>query len=219
MDVSFVVPARNEEGFVGEALESIAAAAGETDAVCEVIVADGGSEDATREVARENGARVVNEGGNSIAEGRNLGAEAADGDWLAFIDADTRVEPAYVDEMLGFVRENDLVAATSRCRVTGSWRGKPMQATVNRVFPRLDRPILPGFNSFVRRESFESVGGYPDVPNEDTAFSLVVAREGETGYVDEVLVETSGRRFADSGLSGTLYHYLRLDWRRYRADY
>ena len=218
VDVTFVVPARNEEGYVGETLDSIADAMEQTDAACEVIVADGDSDDETVKVAREHGARVVQEGGESIANGRNVGAETANGDWLAFVDADTRVESGYVDEMLGYVRKNNLVAASSLCRVTG-WRGKPMQATVNRVFPRLDTPVLPGFNTFVRRDAFEACGGYPDVPNEDTAFSSVVGREGGTGYADEVLVETSGRRFAESGLSGAVYHYLSLDRRRLRADY
>lgn len=218
--MSFVVPARNEEGYVGETLESIRDAADETDAACEVevIVADGNSDDATVEIARECGAGVVQEGGESIANGRNVGAETARGDWLAFVDADTCVEPEYVGDMLGYVRENELVAASSLCHVTGL-RSKPMQATVNRVFPRLDTPILPGFNTFVRRDSFKACGGYPDVPNEDTAFSSVIAREGETGYADEVLVETSGRRFAETGLSGAVYHYLSLDTRRWRADY
>jgi len=51
--------------------------------------------------------------------------------------------------MLAFVRDQDLAAASSRCRVVGSYRGKAKQAVVNRAFPRLTRPILPGFNFFV----------------------------------------------------------------------
>ena len=90
--------------------------------------------------------------------------------------------------------------------------------TINHVFPRLGAPVLPGFNTLVGRAAFEDVGGFPDVPNEDTAFSRRLGRRTPTGYCPAVLVETSGRRVADAGLSGTLYHYLRLDWRRLRTS-
>jgi hypothetical protein len=121
--------------------------------------------------------------------------------------------------MLGFVAEHDLDAATSRCRVVGCRRAKVVQGTINRLFPRLDRPVLPGFNLFIEREAYVETGGFPDVPNEDTAFSRDLARTHRTGYCPAVLVETSGRRVESSGLTGTLAHYLALDWRRIRADH
>lgn len=214
--VSFVVPARDEAVPLGAALSSIAAQRGDPDR--EVVVADGDSTDGTVEVAREHGATVVEEKGNSIANGRNRGAAAADGEWLAFVDADTTLAPEYLETMLAFVDREGLAAASSRCRITGPRRAKPMEWTINHVFPLLEAPVLPGFNTFVRRNAFESVGGFPDVPNEDTAFSRRLGRDAPTGYCPEVLVETSGRRIADAGLTGTLYHYLRLDYGRLRAS-
>ena len=86
------------------------------------------------------------------------------------------------------------------------------------MFPRLARPVLPGFNCLVRRNAYFEAGGFPDVPNEDTAFSRELGRTAETGYHPDVLAMTSGRRIAESGLTGTLYHCLRLDWGRLRAD-
>jgi hypothetical protein len=83
----------------------------------------------------------------------------------------------------------------------------------------IDRPTLPGFNFFVEREAYFEVGGFPGVPNEDTAFSRRLATEHPVGYCETVLVETSARRFVRQGLSGGLAHYLRLDWQRLRADY
>lgn len=44
-------------------------------------------------------------------------------------------------------------------------------------------------------------------------------REYDTAYCPDVLVATSARRIAESGLTGTLYHYLKLDWRRIAANY
>jgi glycosyltransferase involved in cell wall biosynthesis len=214
-EVSFVVPTLNEAEYLPATLDSIAAL--ETDRDYEVVVADGDSTDGTREIARKAGARVLNcgrDGDSSIAAGRNAGAAAADGEWLAFVDADTTVHEDYLDELHDFVEREGLAAASSRCRVTESVRGTAMQVVVNRVFPQLRRPVLPGFNTFVRRSAFDAVGGYPDVGNEDTAFSRRLGREFDTGYCPNVLVDTSGRRFASQGLSGTALHYLALDVRR-----
>ncbi|WP_254840380.1 glycosyltransferase [Natronomonas marina] len=215
--VSFVVPARNEAGYLDAALSSIESQ--ETDRRYEVVVADGGSTDGTADVARDHGATVVREGGHSIASGRNRGAEVAAGEWLAFVDADTTVAPEYLERMLSFVDREGLTAATSNCRITGPRRAKLVEWTINHAFPRLSVPILPGFNTFVRRDAFESVGGFPEVPNEDTAFSRTIGRSEPTGYCPATLVESSGRRVAESGLSGTLYHYLRLDVGRLRRGH
>lgn len=216
-DVSFVIPARNEADYIRGTLSSLAAL--DTDYAYEVIVVDGDSSDETTSIAREYGATVRQEGGSSIADARNLGAECATGEWLAFIDADTRVRATYLTELLGFAEAEGFAAVSSRCRITGPHRGMLMEATINHVFSRLERPILPGFNCLVHREAFDAVGGFPNVSNEDTAFSRRLARRYPTGYCPAVLVESSGRRIAECGLTGTLWHYLRLDVERVRAKY
>lgn len=214
---SFVVPAKNEAAYLPETLASIRDQ--RTDRPYEVIVVDGDSDDATAEIAARYDAALVEQSGTGIGDARHRGAERARGEWLAFVDADTAVRPEYLDSMLDFVRAEGLTAASSRCRMTGPARAKLMEATINHVFPRLARPVLPGFNCFVRRDAYFAAGGFPDVPNEDTAFSRKLARTEPTGYHPAVLVETSARRIADSGLTGTLFHYLRLDWGRIRAEY
>lgn len=213
--VSFVIPALDEAAYLPRTLESIAAL--ETTEPHEVIVVDGGSTDGTVERAREFDVTVLVQETGGIGAGRDLGATAACGDWLAFVDADTTVAPTYLDRMLAFVEEGAYDAASSRCRVVGSRGGWGKQVVVNRLFPRLGRPILPGFNFFVRRAVYEATGGFPDVPNEDTAYSRALGRTHRTGYCPAVLVETSGRRFRELGLTGTVLHYARLDWQRLRA--
>ncbi|WP_254769205.1 glycosyltransferase [Salinilacihabitans rarus] len=215
--VSFVVPARNEAAYLRGTLSSLAAL--DTAYGYEAVVVDGNSTDATPEIAREYGARVVAGDGDGVASARNRGAERAAGEWLAFVDADTAVRANYLTAMLGFVEAEGMEAASSYCRITGPRRGKLVEATINHVFSRLRRPVLPGFNFFVRRGTFEAAGGFPDVPNEDTALSRELAREVPTGYCRRVLVESSGRRIAARGLTGTLWYYARLDRERIAADY
>ncbi|MFC6719204.1 glycosyltransferase [Natrialbaceae archaeon GCM10025810] len=216
-DVSVVVPAWNEADYLRGTLSSLVAL--DTAYEYEVIVVDGGSSDGTPGIAREYGATVVDQEGTGIARARNQGARRAGGEWLAFVDADTEVRANYLTEMLGFVEREQLAAATSYCRIRGPLRAKLMEATINHLFSRLERPILPGFNTFVHRRAFEAVGGFPDVPNEDTAFSRTLASRYPTAYRRAVLVESSGRRIAEKGLTGTLWHYARLDVERIRADY
>lgn len=214
-DLSVVIPAKEEAEYLPATLESVAAQ--ETDRPYETIVVDGDSDDRTPEIAREWDLRLVRQEEGGIGRGRHLGAEAARGDRYLFVDADTTLDPAYVETMVPFLEERDLVAASARCRMPGL-RATLMQATINRVFPRLRRPILPGFNLLVDRDAYERAGGFPDVPNEDTAFSRRLADYGETAYHPAVLVETSSRRLREQGLTGTAYHYVRLDVGRVRAD-
>lgn len=212
--VSIVIPAKDESAYLPRTLASLDRLVGGPP--FEVIVVDGRSEDETPEIATNWGARLVR-GGDGIAGDRNRGAAVARGDWLAFLDADTTVHPDWLAAMYRFARERSLGAATSRCRMPGA-RAALMAATINHVFPRLRRPILPGFNFWIVRSVFDAHGGFPDVPNEDTALSRRLSPGLGVEYHPRRLVTHSPRRIESSGLTGTLWHYVRLDYRRLRAD-
>jgi glycosyltransferase involved in cell wall biosynthesis len=90
--VSVVIPAFNEERLLGESLRQVRAAMtafARRGWQAELIVCDNNSTDRTADVARAAGATVVFEPINQIGRARNRGAEAATGEWLIFIDADT----------------------------------------------------------------------------------------------------------------------------------
>jgi glycosyltransferase involved in cell wall biosynthesis len=90
--ISIVVPAYNEERLLADSLDQIKLAAGAFQRrgwTTELIVCDNNSTDKTPEIARAAGATVVFEPINQIARARNRGAEAATGDWLVFVDADS----------------------------------------------------------------------------------------------------------------------------------
>jgi len=93
--LSVIIPAWNEEKYLGCALESLKAAAAvyerERKAVAEIIVVDNNSTDRTAEVARSHGVALVFEPVNNIGKARNAGARAARGKYLAFCDADNQV--------------------------------------------------------------------------------------------------------------------------------
>jgi glycosyltransferase involved in cell wall biosynthesis len=65
----------------------------------ERIVVDSGSDDATVEIARQNGARVVSQQWQGFGPQKNFALSLASGDWVLSIDADERVSPALAREI------------------------------------------------------------------------------------------------------------------------
>ncbi|PSQ23576.1 glycosyl transferase family 2, partial [Halobacteriales archaeon QS_8_65_32] len=113
--VSFVIPTYNEATHLPETLHRIRDLDSEISS--ETIVVDGGSEDDTRAIAAAFGAIVVDQEGSGIGAARHQGTERARGEFYAFVDADTLLDPTYLDEMVSYVREEGLVAASSHCEL------------------------------------------------------------------------------------------------------
>lgn len=98
MDLSFIIPAHNEEIMIAKVIQAIHAAVGPLGREYEVVVADDGSTDRTGEIARENGAKVFRHERRQIAATRNLGWRNSSGAMLIFVDGDTLVTPQCVAE-------------------------------------------------------------------------------------------------------------------------
>ncbi len=116
--ISVIIPAFNAAGHLEKCLRDLAQS---TCADFECIVVDDGSTDATEEIARRWDARVLATGARrGPAHARNLGAQAAAGDILLFIDADVSVYPSTLARVLeDFEQEPDLAA------VIGSYDDSP----------------------------------------------------------------------------------------------
>jgi len=128
--LSVIIPARNEEQNLPVLLRSLAA---QSVRPCEIIVVDDNSTDRTAEVAREHGARVISsrplpEGWRGKTWACQQGAQAATGEWLLFVDADTWFEPDGLARVLAsFVLQpssSPLVVQPSGCP-TDQARPKP----------------------------------------------------------------------------------------------
>jgi GT2 family glycosyltransferase len=91
--ISVVIPARDASGTLAECLEALAAQEPRPD---ELVVVDDGSADGTRSIAQSVGALVVQGQGRGAAAARNLGAAAATGDVIVFLDADVCLVPGFL---------------------------------------------------------------------------------------------------------------------------
>lgn len=97
--LSVVIIAKNEEGTIAECLESVAWAG-------EVIVVDDQSSDRTADIAREHGARVIQQKMEIEGKHRNEAYALASHGWVLSLDADERVSPELKDEIVSMLRDN-----------------------------------------------------------------------------------------------------------------
>jgi glycosyltransferase involved in cell wall biosynthesis len=95
--VSFIMPTLNAGALLDNCLASIARQSYPRDC-CEIILADAHSTDATREIARKFGARVLDDDGKNMEEGKRLALQHARGEFIVFVDADNEITHAdYVE--------------------------------------------------------------------------------------------------------------------------
>src|SRR3990167_7935979 len=98
MDVSLVIPAYNEEGFIGPCLDSVLKNA--PGKFKEIIVVDNASTDGTaKEASSRAGVRVVHEPLKGLTHARQKGLEASSSEYIAFIDADERIPPDWIEKI------------------------------------------------------------------------------------------------------------------------
>src|ERR1041385_3547424 len=102
--LSFIVPAHDEERWIGKCLGSIRATMQKIAEPYEVIVVDDASTDSTHQIAQQMGARALRVEHRKISAVRNAGARAACGEVFFFVDADTQVNERAVGAALAVLR-------------------------------------------------------------------------------------------------------------------
>ena len=126
--VTVVVPARDEEGLIGEIIDAVRPSCDE------VLVVDGHSRDSTREIAAAHGARVVLDHGKGKGQALRLALEEATGDIVVFIDADGSHDPRDIPALVA------PIAAGQSDLVIGS-RGRGGSDELHGTFEQLIRYI------------------------------------------------------------------------------
>jgi glycosyltransferase involved in cell wall biosynthesis len=159
--LSFVIPVRNDAVRLGRCLASIRRN-WPTGGAFEVIVVDNGSADASPEVARKAGARVIVLPGLTVAELRNRGASEAPTDIVAFVDADHEIAPTWAVAALDAISGDRVGAAGALYRPppVGTWVQRFYGVLRGTTAGRHDVAWLGSGNLAVRREAFDAIGGF-----------------------------------------------------------
>lgn len=190
-NVSVVIAAFNEAKHIERCLRSVNA---QEPPLHEVIVVDDGSSDATAMIAEHLVEHVIHTPHRGPAVARNVGAHAASGDILVFLDADMACEAGFVTALIAPIRTGTAVGSFTRELYLGNPESRWARAYCK--IRRLGNPrLLP--NSFprewanyraIRRDRFIGIGGYENVGyGEDMTLApklgrLAVAAPGATCF-------------------------------------
>lgn len=224
-NVSIVIPALNEAKCLQRTLRQLSLL---DPPAWEVVVVDGGSEDETVAIAISSGVRVIHSNGRGRSLQMNQGAEAATGEIVCFLHADTSVPDdliAIIDKTLadksvacgGFI---SLMAgeATTRWGVSLHNYLKTYYAPLlfrPRLFFKGLRLLFGDQVMFCRRADFWDCGGFdPALPiMEEADLCVKLVQRGRIRQVNRV-VQSSDRRVARWGsLKATgIYVYIGFLW-------
>ena len=207
--LSIVVSVLNE---AGEILQRLRGLAGLRSRGSELIVVDGGSADGTWELARPLADQLIRAPSGRAVQ-MNAGAMRSRREILLFLHIDTALPPD-ADRLIYSAIDSGAAWGRFDVRIEGN---HPMLWVIARMMNLRSRltGIATGDQAvFVRRELFEQLGGYPEIPlMEDIALSKRLRRLTRPACL-RGRVLTSGRRWE----SGGVFHTVWLMW-RLRAAY
>ena len=198
MRVSVVIPTLNEADTIERTLACVRQA-GE----CEIIIVDGGSDDGTLEIARKSADRVL-----SAQRGRacqmNAGAQVATGETILFLHADTLPPSGFPHLIEQALTDPDVVGGRFDVDLDApGWPFRMIGALMN-IRSRLTHIATGDQGIFVRRETFGSIGGYPELDiMEDLELSRQLKRAGKVACLRN-RVRTSARRWQKHGVTKTI---------------
>jgi rSAM/selenodomain-associated transferase 2 len=167
--LSVIIPTLNAARTIGPTLECLYGGMGKS-LVCEVIFADGGSDDIINEIADNSGAKLIT-GPPGRGSQLHAGAKAAKGKWLLFIHADTVLSENWVTEMKRHITAHSKAGYCKLAFDSDGFAPRFIAGGANlrsRVFglPYGDQTLL------ISKVLYDKTGGYPDIPlMEDVAFS------------------------------------------------
>ena len=221
--ISIIIPCRNEGAHIGALLESILSQEmGDSD--WEAIVADGMSDDGTRELldryrARCPKIRMIDNPARYVSTGLNAAIQVAKGEIILRMDAHTSYAPDYVRRCVETLQSTGAgnVGGPARASATGFW-GRAIASAYRSPFAcggaRFHDPAYEGYADTVpygcwRRDTLIRLGGFDEamIRNQDDELNLRLTRSGEKIWQSPSIVSWYTPRSRLSSLFGQYFQY------------
>lgn len=194
--LSVIMPVLNEAKNLEGILSHLRAICPEA----EVIVVDGGSEDGTSALVRQFPWVTYLSGRRGRASQMNAGAAVANGEVLLFLHADTLMPAGANAAILQAFNDPEVVAGRFDVSFDNPRPVFKIIACFINLRSRLTKICTGDQALFVRRKTFEELGGYPDIPlMEDVEFATRLKRKGAMSCL-RVKVTTSARKWEQGGV-------------------
>ena len=224
--VTVIVPCRNEERYIARCLDSIAATTYPVERL-EVLIADGRSDDRTREIiasytARHPWMHLIDNPGRIVPTALNVGIRRARGELVVRMDAHAEYPREYLAQLVAAMRE------TGADNVGGRLVTMPVDSslTARAIAKAVSHPLGVGNAHFrigttrrrwvdtvpfgcYRRELFNRVGFFDEelVRNQDDEFNFRLARRGGRVLLDPAIVVVYYARATLRQLARMYYQY------------
>jgi glycosyltransferase involved in cell wall biosynthesis len=189
LSISIITPTLNAERYLAECLISVHA---QHYVGLEHIVVDGGSADATEQIARANGAEFVLRGGLRQAAAINSGLQLARGEVVAWLNADDEYAAGCLARVVGvFAADAELDVVYGDCEVIGVdgehlWHERPGAYDFRRLLQRGNYLAQPAV--FLRKRVFDRIGYLDDALDYGMDYDLWLrVRDLQISYVPHVL--------------------------------
>ena len=195
MRISIIIPCYNEEKCLPQLLDHL----GEIRHQHDVIIVDGGSTDDTLKLLNGHPeVQVIQTQYANRAAQMNHGAREATGDVFLFLHSDTFLPGDFAHLIDHSLTSPDVVGGAFFLRFSHNHWMLKIMSWITRLNIRW---ITVGDHAmFFRRQVFESLGGYPEIPLlEDLEFQLKARKLGRMVRV-QAPVHTSARRFLNNGV-------------------
>jgi glycosyltransferase involved in cell wall biosynthesis len=202
--ISVVVPAHNEAHYIARCLASIKAAASAIDVTVEIVVVLNRCADATETIAKPYAHLIVEEDAKNLARIRNRGVRASSGDVLVTIDADSRMSPNMLQEVLRRLRSGKYIGGG--VRIMPERMSPGIFCSVMMILPYVLAARISAGLFWLYRRDFEAVGGFDEqfISAEDYHFARKLKKHGvrrglKFGTILRAHIVTSCRKFDQFG--------------------
>lgn len=204
MKLSVVIPAHNEEKFISSCFASIRRASNFAKKEVEIVTVLNRCTDNTKNLALQNGSRIIENESRNLSNIRNSGVNFASGDAIITIDADSQMSLMQINEVYSNIESKKFIGGGTPVRFNRRSLGIKTTQLFLDVLVHLTGLHCGSF--WFEKNTFQNIGGFNENLNfgEDMDFAKRLLSYGQRidkkyGCLASSFITTSSRKFDKFG--------------------